>query len=203
MDRKQHWDSVYATKAETEVSWFQDNPGISLGLIAQAGLAREAAVIDIGGGASRLADALLELGYSHITVLDIAAAALEKSQARLGPKAAQIAWLVADITQWQPPQTYALWHDRAVFHFLTEAADRAAYKRALLAGTQADSHVVIASFAPDGPERCSGLPVRRYSPQSLQAELGSDFRLENSRQDEHRTPGGNIQRFQFSRFIRL
>lgn len=203
MDRKQHWDSVYATKAETEVSWFQDNPGISLGLIAQAGLAREAAVIDIGGGASRLADALLELGYSHITVLDIAAAALEKSQARLGPKAAQIAWLVADITQWQPPQTYALWHDRAVFHFLTEAADRAAYKRALLAGTQAGSHVVIASFAPDGPERCSGLPVRRYSPQSLQAELGADFRLENSRQDEHRTPGGNIQRFQFSRFIRL
>lgn len=203
MDRKQHWDSVYATKAETEVSWFQDNPGISLGLIAQAGLAREAAVIDIGGGASRLADTLLELGYSHITVLDIAAAALEKSQARLGPKAAQIAWLVADITQWQPPQTYALWHDRAVFHFLTEAADRAAYKRALLAGTQAGSHVVIASFAPDGPERCSGLPVRRYSPQSLQAELGADFRLENSRQDEHRTPGGNIQRFQFSRFIRL
>jgi trans-aconitate methyltransferase len=160
-------------------------------------------VIDIGGGASRLADALLELGYSHITVLDIAAAALEKSQARLGPKAAQIAWLVADITQWQPPQTYALWHDRAVFHFLTEAADRAVYKRALLAGTQAGSHVVIASFAPDGPERCSGLPVRRYSPQSLQAELGADFRLENSRQDEHRTPGGNIQRFQFSRFIRL
>ncbi|MCW0232069.1 MAG: class I SAM-dependent methyltransferase [Ferrovibrio sp.] len=203
MDRKQHWDSVYTTRAETEVSWFQDNPALSLALIQNSGIAHDAALIDIGGGASRLADALLAEGYGNLAVLDIAAAALEKSRTRLGEAASRIDWIVADITQWQPTRAYRLWHDRAVFHFLTEPSDRAAYKRALLAGTGAGSQIIIASFAPDGPERCSGLPVTRYSPQSLQTELGADFVLQESRHEEHRTPGGNLQHFQFSRFARL
>lgn len=202
MDRKQHWDTVYTSKAETEVSWFQDNPAVSLALIEQAAIAPDAAIVDIGGGASRLVDALLARQYRSVTVLDIAADALAKSKARLGEQAADVTWIVADITRWQPPRQYALWHDRAVFHFLTDPADRLAYKTALLAGTAAGSRIIIASFAPDGPERCSGLPVMRYAPEALQAELGAPFVLKESRHEDHRTPSGSIQRFQYSCFTR-
>lgn len=203
MDRKQHWDTVYTTKAVDQVSWFQDTPALSLDLISRSGTSRVAPLIDIGGGASRLVDALLAQGYSDVTVLDIAEAALSASRARLGNRAQNVHWVVADITQWQPARPYALWHDRAVFHFLTDHADRDAYRRALNMGTTAGSQVIIASFAPDGPERCSGLPVMRYTPESLQTELGADFALEDARHEEHRTPGGSIQRFQYSRFRRL
>ncbi|WP_341894557.1 class I SAM-dependent methyltransferase [Ferrovibrio terrae] len=202
MDRKQHWDTVYTSKAETEVSWFQDNPATSLALIEQAAIGLDAAVVDIGGGASRLVDALLARQYRSISVLDIAVDALAKSKARLGAQAADVTWIVADITRWQPPQQYALWHDRAVFHFLTDPADRLAYRTALLAGTAAGNRIIIASFALDGPERCSGLPVMRYAPETLQAELGTPFVLTDSRHEEHRTPGGGVQRFQYSCFIR-
>lgn len=202
MDRKQHWDTVYTSKAETEVSWFQDNPALSLALIEQAAVGPDAAVIDIGGGASRLVDALLARHYRFVTVLDIAVDALAKSKARLGEQVSDVAWIVADITRWRPPRHYALWHDRAVFHFLTDPADRLAYKTALLAGTVTGSKVIIASFALDGPERCSGLPVMRYAPETLQAELGAPFVLTDSRHEEHRTPGGGVQHFQYSCLIR-
>lgn len=202
MDRKQHWDTVYTTKAATEVSWFQDNPALSLDLIDQSGILKTASIVDIGGGASRLVDALLAQNYSDVTVLDIAEPALAASKARLAANALRVHWITADITQWQPTLHYALWHDRAVFHFLTDAADRDAYRRALLAGTTSGSQIIIASFAPDGPERCSGLPVMRYAPETLQAELGTEFALQDARREEHRTPGGNIQRFQYSRLLR-
>lgn len=205
--REQHWQGVYTTKGEDEVSWFQDRPQTSLDLIAQTGLTAKASLIDIGGGASRLVDALLEAGWRDIAVLDIAAAALAKARERLGPRGAgadwSIDWIVADITSWQPQRRYDLWHDRAVFHFLTDPEDRAAYKSALRAAVAPGGHVVIGSFAPDGPERCSGLPVQRYSPASLQAELGPDFVLQQALQEEHRTPAGRLQHFQFSRFRRL
>jgi SAM-dependent methyltransferase len=202
--REQHWQEVYSTKGEMEVSWFQDRPQTSLGLIAQTGLVPAAAsVIDIGGGASRLVDALLAEGWRDITVLDIAGAALARAQARLGDGAARVDWIVADITAWQPQRRYDLWHDRAVFHFLTAPEDRAAYKAALSTAVPAGGHVVIGSFALDGPERCSGLPVRRYSPESLQTELGEGFVLQQSLLEGHQTPAGRMQNFQFSRFRRV
>jgi trans-aconitate methyltransferase len=202
MDRKQHWDTVYTTKAATEVSWFQDNPALSLDLIDQSGMPKTAALVDIGGGASRLVDTLLAQNYSDVTVLDIAEPALAASKARLGDQAQRVHWITADITHWQPARHYAMWHDRAVFHFLTDAADRDAYRRALLAGTASGSQIVIASFAPDGPERCSGLPVMRYAPESLLTELGAEFALRDARREEHHTPGGSIQRFQYSCLLR-
>ncbi|QDO99112.1 class I SAM-dependent methyltransferase [Ferrovibrio terrae] len=202
MDRKQHWDTVYTTKAATEVSWFQDNPALSLDLIDQSGMPKTAALVDIGGGASRLVDTLLAQNYSDVTVLDIAEPALAASKARLGDQAQRVHWIAADITHWQPARHYAMWHDRAVFHFLTDAADRDAYRRALLAGTASGSQIVIASFAPDGPERCSGLPVMRYAPESLLTELGAEFALRDARREEHHTPGGSIQRFQYSCLLR-
>lgn len=205
--REQHWQEVYTTKDEAEVSWFQDRPQTSLDLIARTGLTAKASLIDIGGGASRLVDALLEAGWRDIAVLDIAAAALAKARERVGPRGAgadwSVDWIVADITHWRPQRRYDLWHDRAVFHFLTDPADRAAYKAALRAAVAPGGHVVIGSFAPDGPERCSGLPVQRYSPDSLQAELGPDFVLQQALQEEHHTPAGRLQHFQFSRFRRL
>lgn len=201
--RQDHWAKVYATKGETEVSWFQPVPQVSLDLVAHAGTPRNAAIIDIGAGASRLVDALLAAGYGDLTVLDIAAAALEKAKARLKPvDAARVAWIAADITAWTPPRDYALWHDRAVFHFLTDPADRAAYRRALQAGTRPGSQIIIGTFAPDGPSICSGLPVQRYSAENLAAELGPDYALLEQGRDDHRTPGGNTQHFQFCRFAR-
>lgn len=200
MDTKQHWDEVYARKAEDAVSWFQPRPEASLALIAATGLERHEPIVDVGGGASRLVDHLLAEGHTDVTVLDVAAAALAKSRARLGKAADGVHWIVADITRWQPERRYRLWHDRAVFHFLTDPADRAAYRRALEAGLAPGGQAVIASFALDGPERCSGLPVQRYSPATLAAELGPAFNLLEQLQEEHATPAGKPQRFQYSVF---
>lgn len=200
MDRKQHWEEVYRQKAEDQVSWFQVHPDYSLELIHAAGVAPGEALIDVGGGASRLVDHLLAEGYRDLTVLDIAEAALERAGRRLGGDALRVQWLVADVTRWQPPRRYRLWHDRAVFHFLTESADRVAYREALLAALAPGGHAVIASFAPDGPEKCSGLPVQRYSPATLAAELGRGFRLTAGREETHVTPAGKLQRFQYSVF---
>jgi len=202
MDSKQHWDEVYALKAEDAVSWFQPRPETSLALIAAADLERHDPIVDVGGGASRLVDHLLADGHTDITVLDVAAAALEKSRARLGRAADEVHWVVADITRWWPERRYRLWHDRAVFHFLTQEADRAAYRRALEAGLASGGHAILASFALDGPERCSGLPVQRYSPHTLAAELGAGFNLLEQHQEEHTTPAGRVQRFQYSVFAR-
>lgn len=202
MDRKQHWEEVYRQKAEDAVSWFQVHPDYSLELIGSAGVKPADPIIDVGGGASRLVDHLLEAGYTDLTVLDIAETALERAGVRLGPKALQVKWLVADVTCWRPERRYRLWHDRAVFHFLTEPADRAAYRDCLRAALLPGGHAIIASFALDGPENCSGLPVRRYSPASLATELGAGFRLVSSRDETHLTPAGKLQHFQYSVFAR-
>ena len=205
--RKAHWENVYATKGEKEVSWFQENPAPSLELMALAGLSADAAIIDIGGGASRFVDALVERKIGRITVLDLSAAALdaarERLEQRLGDKgAAGVEWVVADVTTWEPSQTYDLWHDRAAFHFLTDASDRSAYVRHLKKAVRSGGHVIIGTFALDGPERCSGLPIVRYDEGMLGAILGSDFRLIDSRRHDHTTPWGAVQRFRFSTFRR-
>lgn len=200
--RKAHWENVYTTKGEKEVSWFQENPAPSLELMALAGLSADASIIDIGGGASRLVDALVERKIGQITVLDLSAAALDAAKARLGERGAGVEWVVADVTTWEPSRTYDLWHDRATFHFLADAPDRSAYVRHLKKAVRSGGYVIIGTFAPDGPERCSGLPVMRYDAGMLGAILGIEFRLIDSRRHDHVTPWGAVQRFQFSTFRR-
>jgi 2-polyprenyl-3-methyl-5-hydroxy-6-metoxy-1,4-benzoquinol methylase len=200
--RKAHWENVYTTKSEKEVSWFQENPAPSLELIALAGLHADARIIDIGGGASRLVDALVGQKIGQVTVLDLSAAALDAAKKRLGDSGAAVEWVIADVTTWEPSQAYDLWHDRATFHFLTNASDRSAYVRHLKKAVRSGGHVIMGTFAPDGPERCSGLPVMRYDAGMLGAILGADFRLIDSRCHDHTTPWGAVQRFQFSTFRR-
>jgi SAM-dependent methyltransferase len=202
VSRKSHWESVYTTKSEKEVSWFQENPAPSLELIALAGLSADAAIIDIGGGASRLVDALVKRNIGRITVLDLSAAALDAAKERLGKGGANVKWVVADVTTWEPSQTYDLWHDRAAFHFLTDASDRSAYVGHLKKAVRSGGHVIIGTFALDGPERCSGLPIMRYDAGILGAILGTDFKFIESRRHDHITPRGVVQRFQFSTFRR-
>jgi SAM-dependent methyltransferase len=201
-DRQAHWENVYQTKGERDVSWFQETPEVSLDLIRATGACAAASIVDIGGGASRLADALLDAGYRSITVLDLSDKALERSRARLGIRAAQVSWVVADVTNWQPTSTFDVWHDRAAFHFLTEPKDRLAYGECVRKAVRPGGHVIIGTFALDGPERCSGLPVVRHDHTTIADVLGGSFKLAESRRHEHKTPGGAIQRFQFSRFRR-
>ncbi len=203
MDRHAHWQEVYRTKAESEVSWYQEHPDSSLELIARAGAGQAAPIIDVGGGASRLADHLLDLGFTRLTVLDIAETALAKARSRLGERAGLISWVAADVTRWTPTARFDLWHDRAVFHFLLDAGDRRAYADTLAAALGAGAQAIIGTFATDGPERCSGLPVRRYEAAALAAEFAPRFRLLDTLDEEHRTPGGKIQKFQFCRLLRL
>lgn len=200
-ERKDHWEDVHSRKREDEVSWFQEQPGTSLALLTEA-LESSASIIDIGAGASRLVDSLLERGFSDITVLDISAAALERAKARLGARAESVDWQVADITEWRPTRRRDAWHDRAVFHFLVDAEDRAAYRQALLAGTHPGSRIVMGTFAEDGPEKCSELPVQRYSAEQLAKELGAEFRLQQTLREAHETPAGKIQNFRFCVFER-
>ncbi|QOG22277.1 MULTISPECIES: class I SAM-dependent methyltransferase [Bradyrhizobium] len=202
-DRTTHWQSVYATKGETEVSWFQASPTISLEMIRAAAPDHDAAIIDIGGGASRLVDALLRDGYRDLAVLDLSADALDATKKRIGAAASTVDWIVADATTWRPMKTYDVWHDRAAFHFLTDPHDRAAYVERLRTAVKPEGHVIIATFAPDGPEKCSGLPVQRHDSASLAAELGPEFALVETRRETHHTPWDSTQAFQFSRFRRL
>lgn len=200
---RQHWDNAYATKGEAGVSWFEDMPAVSLELIRQAGAGPTSSIIDIGGGASRLADALLREGVRSIAVLDISLAALDAAKARLGAAAAAIEWIAADVTKWKPERRYDIWHDRAAFHFLTEADARAAYVERLRGALKPGGHAIIATFALDGPERCSGLPVVRYDPAGLAEALGPSFELVHQRHYVHTTPWGSPQSFQFSLFRRV
>ena len=199
-DRRAHWESVYSKQHENEVSWFEENPALSLELIAQVGATVASPIIDIGGGASRLVDHLLQQGFEHITVLDLSETALESAKARLGTDAARVHWLVADVTSWEPLETYAIWHDRAAFHFLTNEDDRVAYVARLRQALQSGGHAIISTFALDGPERCSGLQVTRYDPASLGRSLGREFELVGSRQHVHATPWGAEQSFECSVF---
>lgn len=195
---RSHWEEVYTSKAETAVSWYQSHPVQSLELIASAAPSRDAAIVDIGGGASTLVDDLFTTGYTDLTVLDVAEAALAKSKHRLGGNAAKIRWIMADITQWTPPRAYDVWHDRAVFHFLTEHAQQDAYIAAMTAGTKPGATVIMATFALDGPEKCSGLPVQRYNPAGLADRLGGIFHLVSDAVETHATPWGAEQRFSYA-----
>lgn len=200
MNRKKHWDTVYAAKASDQLSWYQETPVTSLDLIDQTGVAREDAIIDVGGGASVLVDHLLALGYTDLTVLDISGRALRAARRRLSGKADQVCWIESDITMLEPQRQYALWHDRAVFHFLTAPADRAKYVAILKNSLATDGFLVIGAFAIDGPARCSGLDVVRYDRQGICAELGACFRLLGEFADPHKTPWGAEQKFAFFSF---
>jgi len=200
--RAAHWEAVYAVKGEREVSWFQESPSPSLELIALAGAVPVSAIVDIGGGASRLVDALLTAGYTNLTVLDLSDAALAASRARLGVAGHGVDWIVADVTGWQPTRTYDVWHDRAAFHFLNAPEEQAAYVACVRRAVKPGGHVVIGTFAVDGPEKCSGLPVTRHSADSIAALLGAGFKLTDHRRHEHATPWQSVQNFQFSSFVR-
>ena len=198
MQFKEHWENVYTTKAIDAVSWFQEHAENSLKLIQQTGVPLSAAIIDIGGGASTLVDDLLAKGYSNLSVLDLSAAALNASQTRLGAKASDVNWVVADITKADlPVQSYDVWHDRAVFHFLTSAEDRQAYVQSVLRAVKPGGHVIVAAFAEDGPLQCSGLPVMRYNPDELHAEFGEPFTLVHHEKESHQTPFGTAQQFTY------
>ena len=201
-DRQAHWENIYTTKREAEVSWFQEIPAPSLELIALVGATRRSAIIDVGGGAARLVDCLVSQGFEDVTVLDLSAAALDVAKARLGEKGRQVNWLAADATTWEPPRTYDVWHDRAAFHFLTDADDQSAYVARLRRALKPGGHVIIGSFAPDGPEKCSGLTVARHDAETLGQVFGAEFVLIDARRHEHATPRGATQRFQFSTFRR-
>jgi SAM-dependent methyltransferase len=202
VERQAHWENVYTTKGENEVSWFEDSPTISLDLIRSTGPSASASIIDVGGGASRLVDALMNEGFAAVTVLDLSKKALATAKTRLGSLGEKVRWVVADVTTWEPPETYDVWHDRAAFHFLTEPRDRAAYAERVSRVLRPGGHVIIGTFAPDGPERCSGLQVVRHDAASLSEMLGSEFALTESRPHVHQTPRGASQRFQFNRFRR-
>jgi len=200
MSTKDHWESVYISRTDTELSWTQPDPHLSLSLIAE--VCPVGSVIDVGGGTSLLAGKLLDYGYS-VTVLEISETAVTRGRERLGLRAATIRWIVADVTARPDLGGFDVWHDRAVFHFLTSPADRAAYVALLNRTVSAGRHVVIATFAPDGPEKCSGLDVQRYSGLTLSAELGPTFKLLKSVPETHWTPGGKPQPFQYSVFRRV
>ncbi len=196
MENKTHWEHIYHTKEATQVSWYQLHPYLSLQHIQNTGIGKTGNIIDVGGGASTLVDHLLDDGFQHVTVLDISAEALEIVQQRLGQRAGMVTWLEADITQTTlPDHKYDVWHDRAVFHFLTEPQDRQRYVNAVREAVKPGGHVIVATFASDGPERCSGLEVVRYDPQSLQHEFGTDFELLDSTREEHQTPFSTEQKF--------
>jgi 2-polyprenyl-3-methyl-5-hydroxy-6-metoxy-1,4-benzoquinol methylase len=196
MQSKDHWDRVYSTKATDAVSWFQTHADISFDIIKATGVACDAAIIDVGGGASVLVDDLLDHGYSNLTVLDISAAALTAAQKRLGSRASRVKWIEADITRANfPAKQFDVWHDRAVFHFLTNPEDRAAYVRAVFNSVKPGGHVIVATFAENGPDQCSGLPVMRYSTDGLHAEFGESFSLLDHRTEAHHTPSGTVQQF--------
>jgi SAM-dependent methyltransferase len=200
MSAKDHWESVYASRTDAELSWTQPDPHLSLSLIAE--VCPTGSVIDVGGGTSLLAGRLLDQGYS-VAVLDISKAAITRGRTRLGSRATLVHWIVADVTASPDLGGFDVWHDRAAFHFLTNPVDRAAYVALLNRTVSVGRHAVIATFALDGPEKCSGLDVRRYSGQTLRAELGANWELLKTVPETHITPGGKPQSFQYSVFQRV
>jgi ubiquinone/menaquinone biosynthesis C-methylase UbiE len=196
MQNKTHWENIYQTKSSTQVSWFQENPLLSLQYIQNTQIDKTAQIIDIGGGTSSLVDYLLGNDFQNITVLDISDTALQIAKQRLGARANLVKWLEADITKAKLPYShYDLWHDRAVFHFLTQPDDRRSYVDLVRRSVKPGGHIIVATFATDGPLQCSGLDVSRYSSESLHNEFGTDFELVDSTHEEHRTPFGTDQKF--------
>jgi 2-polyprenyl-3-methyl-5-hydroxy-6-metoxy-1,4-benzoquinol methylase len=196
MDTKSHWDKVYTTKAPDAVSWYREHLETSLALIERAADARSPSIIDVGGGESTLVDDLLLRGYTNITILDISQAAIDVTKSRLGLAAEQVHWLVADITKVElEPRAYDVWHDRAVFHFLTAPEQRTAYVRQVARSVKPGGHVIVSAFGPEGPTKCSGLEVMRYDADSLHREFGTRFRLVESSTESHHTPSETTQQF--------
>ncbi len=204
MQSKEHWERIYSTKAPDSVSWFQTHAERSQNLIRDTGVPLTASIIDVGGGASTLVDGLLATGFKAITVLDLAAAALGAAKNRLGALGADVLWLEADITEIElPMHAYDVWHDRAVFHFLDTREKRQAYVRAATRAVKPGGHVIVATFAEDGPARCSGLPVVRYGAEALRAEFGESFALAGHELETHHTPSGSVQQFLYCHFRKL
>jgi SAM-dependent methyltransferase len=196
MSSKEHWDSVYRTRGSEQVSWYQPHLDRSLAFLEATGLGRDARVIDVGGGASTFVDDLLDRGYTNVTVLDLSAAALDAAKGRLGSRASQVKWICADVTDPQlPSEAYEFWHDRAVFHFLREPAARARYVSAVRRMLKPGGHIVVATFGPHGPEKCSGLDVMHFTPEALHAEFGPEFARLSDAVEMHTTPWGSEQEF--------
>jgi len=202
MKRKEHWERVYAEKSPTEVSWYQLRPTLSLHLIQNCGLDKDEAVIDIGGGASVLVDHLLNDAWTRLSVLDISSRSLEHVKGRLGEKASQIEWFEADITEFEPPHAYSLWHDRAVFHFLTDPDDRKKYVEVLNRTLRPGGFLILAAFAIGGPLKCSGLDIVQYDAQKLLGELGDNFELVEETGEIHMTAANTEQQFGYFRLLK-
>jgi SAM-dependent methyltransferase len=200
LGKKQHWEQVYSDRKPTDVSWYQLHPEYSLALIEACAAGTAARILDVGGGASTLVDYLLAAGYRHVNVLDIAGTAIQQAKARLGARASEITWLEQDVTRYPFAQDFDIWHDRAVFHFLTSPEERARYIANLKQALKPGGYAIIATFAEDGPTECSGLDVMRYSPKSLSEVMGGLLRLVETREEEHHTPNGGVQRFIYCRF---
>jgi hypothetical protein len=200
-EREQHWERIYGTKSVREVSWYEPAATTSLAFIEAAGVQRDQPIVDVGAGASVLVDGLLERGFSDITLLDVSRTALDTVQARLGERGEGVRCIATDVTRWVPERRFALWHDRAVFHFLTDQGAREQYRAVLSSALRPGGAAIIATFADDGPERCSGLPVQRYSPEQLASELAPALRMVDSKRVVHKTPSGAEQRFVFGRFV--
>jgi 2-polyprenyl-3-methyl-5-hydroxy-6-metoxy-1,4-benzoquinol methylase len=200
---KVHWENVYNSKGEQEVSWFQESPQPSIELIGLVGTRPNAEIIDIGGGTSRLVDSLLTQGFENLTVLDLSEAALDKTRSRVGNDARSVRWIVADVTSWKPDAKYDVWHDRAALHFLIEREEQRAYVDRLKEALRPGGYAIIGTFALDGPEKCSGLSVARQSSETIGALLGPDFQLVDARRHQHTTPWQSVQNFQFSTFRRV
>jgi SAM-dependent methyltransferase len=200
MHNKEHWEGFYQQQTGSESSWYQDYPQLSLLFIESAGVTVDQPILDVGGGTSLLVDNLLLKGYEKLAVLDISESAIAHSRRRLGLRADHVEWHVADVRSFEPPYRFTLWHDRAVFHFLTEEADRQAYLNVLKTALKPDGHVVLATFAPHGPDQCGGLPVMRYDADMLEALLGDEYKLIESWPEEHITPTGEVQPFIYSLF---
>lgn len=199
MNRKSHWESIYTTKGSSSLSWFQPHPQRSVDLIERTGLPKNAKILDVGGGDSLLVDELVARGYTDITVLDLSRAAIDRARQRLGDAATgRVTWLEGDILEADlPREEFDIWHDRAVFHFLTTVKERESYIEQVRRGVRRGGHVIVATFAEDGPTRCSGLPVERYSAAELHGTFGSDFELLGSERETHHTPTGVDQSFTY------
>ncbi|MDP2653704.1 MAG: class I SAM-dependent methyltransferase [Candidatus Omnitrophota bacterium] len=202
-DRKSHWENVYTNKTPAEVSWYQLEPAVSLRLIASTGVNRAGKIIDVGGGASVLVDKLLDQGFGDLTVLDVSSKALDYAKKRLGNRAGAVKWIEADIAEFESSEKYDLWHDRAVFHFLTDEDDREKYVQNMKRALNPGGHVIIAAFSIDGPLKCSGLDVERYSPEKINNALGNAFEFVQSVNEGHMTPGGKEQKFTYCYFRKV
>ena len=202
-EKKQHWETVFTSKAENEVSWYQKQPQTSIQLIQSCKVAKEAKIIDIGGGDSHLIDSLLDLGYTNLYLLDISEVAIERAKIRLGDKTKNVTFIVSDSLHFQSDEKFDIWHDRASFHFFTEDSDIEQYKLNVIENTNQNAHLIIGTFSEDGPLKCSGLPITQYSVEKMEAVFGTDFELENCFTEDHETPFDSVQNFIFCHYKKI